>query len=117
VVLAVVALLPVAILPLWERPRARPVLLGLCWVLAVGFGMHGLVDDAQRVLSLTGTLQLHYPCFTTVDRHRVRRRRRADRGRAAERVRRDRQADRPLSRLGRRRMRRRGRDRLSRDGR
>jgi hypothetical protein len=68
VVLLVVALLPVAILPGWKRPRLRPVLLGLCWVLAVGFSMHGLIDDIQRVLSLAGTLQLHYPFFTTVDR-------------------------------------------------
>jgi hypothetical protein len=60
--------LPVAALPLWRRPRPRPVLLAVCWVLAVGFTMHGLVDDLERVLSLTGRLLLQYPFFTTVDR-------------------------------------------------
>ena len=47
----------------------RLVLLGLCWVLAVGFVMHGVIDDLQRVLSLTGLLHLNYPFFATVDRH------------------------------------------------
>jgi hypothetical protein len=49
-------------------PRARPILLGLCWVLAVGFTMHALIDDIQRVLSLAGVLHLDYPLFTTVNR-------------------------------------------------
>jgi hypothetical protein len=66
--LLVVALLPVAVLPLWQWPRARPVLLAVCWVLAVGFTMHGLVDDVERVLSLTGTLHIHYPFFARVNR-------------------------------------------------
>jgi DMSO/TMAO reductase YedYZ heme-binding membrane subunit len=50
--LLLLAVLPIAVLPLWKRPRMR-VLLGLCWVLAVGFVMHGVIDDLQRVLSLT----------------------------------------------------------------
>jgi hypothetical protein len=62
------ALLPVAVLPLWRRPRARIVLLGVCWVLAVGLLMHGLIDDIQRVLSLAGVLHLDYPFFASVDR-------------------------------------------------
>jgi hypothetical protein len=66
--LLVVAVLPVAMLPLWKWPRVRLFLLGLCWLLAVGFVMHALIDDIQRVLSLTGVLDLHYPLFTTVDR-------------------------------------------------
>jgi hypothetical protein len=49
-------------------PRMRPILLGLCWLLAVGFTMHALVDDIERVLSLAGVLQLDYPLFTTVNR-------------------------------------------------
>lgn len=69
VLLLVVALLPVAVLPLWQRPRLRPVLLALCWLLAVGLTMHGLVDDVERVLSLTGTLHIHYPFFTRVNGH------------------------------------------------
>lgn len=67
-VLLVVALLPVAALSFWQRPSLRPVLLALCWILAVGFTVHGLVDDVQRVLSLTGTPQIHYPFFTTIMR-------------------------------------------------
>ena len=65
--LLVVAVLPVAILPLWKRRRMRPILLGLCWLLAVGFTMHAVIDDIQRVLSLTGVLVLHYPLFTTMN--------------------------------------------------
>lgn len=63
-----IAVLPVAVLPLWNMPRVRPILLGLCWVLAVGFTMHALIDDIQRVLSLAGVLHLDYPLFTTVNR-------------------------------------------------
>jgi hypothetical protein len=67
-ILLVAAALPVAALPLWQRPRLRPVLLAVCWVVAVGCTMHALVDDAERVLSLTGRLELDYPIFTTVNR-------------------------------------------------
>jgi hypothetical protein len=69
--LLVVALLPVAALPLWRRPRWRRVLLGVCWALAVGFVMHALIMDTQRVLSLTGALHIRYPAsfWATVDRH------------------------------------------------
>jgi len=63
-----IAVLPVAVLPLWNMTRVRPILLGLCWVLAVGFTMHALVDDIQRVLSLAGVLHLDYPLFSTVNR-------------------------------------------------
>lgn len=68
-ILLVVAVLPVAALPLWRRARFRRVLLGMCWVLAVGFVMHALVADAQRVLSLAGVVDVHYPFFTVVDKH------------------------------------------------
>ena len=66
--LLLLAVLPIAVLPLWKWPRTRLVLLGLCWILAVGFVMHGVIDDLQRVLSLTGLLHLNYPFFATVDR-------------------------------------------------
>ena len=66
-ILLLVAALPVAILPLWKRSRVRPILLGLCWLLAVGFTMHALVDDIQRILSLAGLLHLDYPLFMTVN--------------------------------------------------
>lgn len=65
--LLAVALLPVAALPLWSRQRPRRVLLASCWVFAVGFVMHALVSDIQRVLSLAGVLQLRYPFFTAID--------------------------------------------------
>ena len=67
-ILLVAAALPVAALPLWQRPRLRPVLLAVCWVVAVGCTMHGLIDDVERVLSLTGRLELDYPIFATVNR-------------------------------------------------
>jgi hypothetical protein len=59
--LLVLALLPVAALPVWQRPRPRAMLLGVCWVLATGLVMHGLIMDAQRGLSLAGALHVRYP--------------------------------------------------------
>lgn len=70
-ILLVAALLPAAILPLWRRARPRRVLLALCWLLAVFFVMHALVQDIQRVLSLTGELRISYPAsqWAVVNRH------------------------------------------------
>lgn len=70
-VLLAAAVLPVAVLPLWRRPRWRPVLAGVCWVVAVGCVMHGLIDDTQRVLSLAGILHIRYPSavWVTLDGH------------------------------------------------
>ena len=69
-VLLVAAVLPVAALPLWRRPRARRILLALCWVVAVGCVMHALVDDVQRVVSLAGGREINYPAaqWTSIDR-------------------------------------------------
>lgn len=67
--LLAVAVLPVAALPLWPRRWPRRALLASCWVLAVGFVMHALVSDIQRVLSLAGVVHLSYPFFTTIDKH------------------------------------------------
>jgi hypothetical protein len=61
IVLLLAAVLPVAVLPLWSRRGARPVLLAICWVIAVGCGMHALIDAVQRVLSLAGLLHVRYP--------------------------------------------------------
>jgi hypothetical protein len=61
VILAIAAVLPIAMLPLWQRPKARPVLLVLCWVVAVGCIMHALIDGIQRILSLAGLLIIEYP--------------------------------------------------------
>ena len=67
--LLAVALLPVAALPLWPRRWPRRTLLASCWVLTVGFVMHALVSDIQRVLSLAGVVQLRYPFFAAIDKH------------------------------------------------
>jgi len=69
VMLLAVAVLPVAALPLWQRRWPRRFLLAACWVLAVGFVMHALVSDIQRVLSLAGVVHLRYPFFTAIDKH------------------------------------------------
>jgi hypothetical protein len=42
-ILALVAILPVAVLRLWHSSRARPWLLALSWMMAVGGIMHALV--------------------------------------------------------------------------
>ncbi|GAA2329934.1 DUF3995 domain-containing protein [Dactylosporangium salmoneum] len=61
IILLVAAVLPIAMLPLWSRPRVRPVLHAVCWVIAVGCVMHAVIDAAQRVLSLAGLLDIRYP--------------------------------------------------------
>ena len=70
-VLLVAAVLPAVMLPWWRRARLRPLLLVLCWLVAVGCIMHGVIDDVQRVLSLTGVLDIRYPAaqWVTLDRH------------------------------------------------
>jgi Protein of unknown function (DUF3995) len=69
-VLLVAAVLPVAALPLWRRPRPGRVLLAVCWVVAVGCVMHALIDDVQRVVSLAGGRDVAYPAslWVSVDR-------------------------------------------------
>jgi hypothetical protein len=66
--LFVAAFLPVALLGAWRSPRARPALLGLCWVIAVSCVSHALIGILQRILSLTGTLRIAYPFWLTIDR-------------------------------------------------
>lgn len=67
-IIAAGAALPLAMLPLWTRRRARPVLLAICWLVAVFCCMHALVMMTERVLSLTGLLHLDYPDWTSIDR-------------------------------------------------
>lgn len=69
-ILAIAAVLPIAMLPLWRRARARPVLLAVCWLVAVGCTMHALIDSIERVLSLAGLLRIEYPStiWATIDR-------------------------------------------------
>lgn len=61
VILLVAAILPVAALPLWSRRGLRPLLLAMCWLVAVLCGGHALIESAQRVLSLSGRLTIDYP--------------------------------------------------------
>lgn len=69
VIIAAIALFPVAVLGLWSRPGARRVLLAVCWLLAVGLTMHALVDMVERVLSLAGVVDIDYPSlWASVDR-------------------------------------------------
>ena len=67
-VLLVLAAMLAAISPqLWNRPRARTVLVVVGWIITVGCVMHALVDETTRILSLAGVLHMELPFFTTVD--------------------------------------------------
>lgn len=68
VIILVGAIVPLAVLRGWRRPRTRTVLLALCWIVTVGCVMHACVDIAQRVLSLTGKLTLSLPFWKSIDR-------------------------------------------------
>jgi hypothetical protein len=66
-ILLVAAAAPIVLLKLWCRPRLRPALLALCWVVTVGCVMHAFVMVAQRVLSLAGILSLDLPFWQMID--------------------------------------------------
>jgi hypothetical protein len=68
VLLFVAALLPIALLNRWRNRRARPILLALCWVVAVSCVSHSLIGIVQRVSSLTGALTINYPFWHAIDR-------------------------------------------------
>jgi hypothetical protein len=70
VVLGIAAVLPLAMLPLWSRRRVRPLLLALCWVIAVGCCAHAVIDIVERLLSLSGRLEIDYPAavWASIDR-------------------------------------------------
>lgn len=70
-IIAVAAVLPVAVLPLWSRRWPRRALLALCWVVAVGCCMHALVDVAERALSLAGSYDIDYPSMWASVDHRA----------------------------------------------
>jgi hypothetical protein len=44
-ILLVIAVLPVPVLPLWKKPRVRPIVLGLCWLLQPSALAGALVVD------------------------------------------------------------------------
>lgn len=67
-ILTVIAILPIALLRSWRRPGARPALLTLCWVMAVGFVTHALVGMTQRIASLSGKYAIPFPFWQTIDR-------------------------------------------------
>ena len=67
-IILIAAVLPVATLPLWQRRQARLVLLALCWVIAVCFVMHAIVNGTARILSLAGVLHMDFPFFASIDR-------------------------------------------------
>jgi hypothetical protein len=70
-ILLVGAVAPLLMLRVWRRPRMRPVLLTLCWIVAVGCVMHASVNASQRVLSLLGILRIDYPFWASIDRRQA----------------------------------------------
>lgn len=62
------AILPLLLLPAWRHRRARPLLLALCWIVAVGCVSHALIDIVQHAASLAGTLTINYPFWQRIDR-------------------------------------------------
>ncbi len=67
VMLFVTALLPLALVNAWDNRRARPFLLGLSWVIAVGCVSHASIGMVQRIASLTGVLTIRYPFWRVID--------------------------------------------------
>ena len=68
VIILIGAILPLVTLRGWRRPRARQVLLALCWIVVVGCVIHALVDIGQRLLSLAGKLTVRLPFWKSIDR-------------------------------------------------
>ena len=68
VILALVAMLPIVILRWWDSSRARPWLLTLSWIIAVGSIMHALIGMTQRIASLSGLYVMPLPFWKTIDR-------------------------------------------------
>jgi hypothetical protein len=62
------AILPLLLLPAWRHRRVRPVLLVLCWIVAVGCVSHALIDIVQHAASLAGALTIDYPFWQRIDR-------------------------------------------------
>ena len=69
--LLVWSVLPLALLSVWRSRHAHPILLALCWLVAVGCVSHALIGIVQRVSSLTGELTISYPFWLSIDRRRA----------------------------------------------
>jgi len=67
-IIFVMAVLPLVLFGSWRRPRARPALLTLCWLMAVGCVVHALIGITQRIASLSGAYAIPFPFWTTIDR-------------------------------------------------
>lgn len=67
-ILFAVAVLPIALLRAWRRPRAKPALLTLCWLMAVGAVVHALIGITQRIASLSGAYAIPFPFWESIDR-------------------------------------------------
>lgn len=67
-ILALVAVLPITLLPVWKRPRATSWLLALSLFMAVGGVVHALVGMTQRLASLSGWYVMPLPFWRTIDR-------------------------------------------------
>lgn len=61
VVMLVLALLPIMMYRVRNSARWRLWVLVVCWLVAVACCSHALIDIVQRILSLTGHLQIQYP--------------------------------------------------------
>lgn len=59
-VIFVLALFPLAALRFWDSKEWRRWVLVACWLVAIGACAHALIDITQRVLSLSGHLQVHH---------------------------------------------------------
>lgn len=67
--LLLAAAAPVALVPLWRHRPARLVLICVSWLAAVACVGHALIDDVQRIASLTGAFTVRYPSlWANIDR-------------------------------------------------
>lgn len=60
-VMLVLAVLPIVMYRVRNSARWKHWVLIVCWLVAVACCSHALIDIVQRILSLTGHLQIHYP--------------------------------------------------------
>ena len=60
-VMLVLALLPLAMYRVKNSAKWKFWVVIVCWLVAVACCSHALIDITQRILSLTGQLQIQYP--------------------------------------------------------